>query len=145
MIRLWHRMAEFFGPQWEASYGAVDGGAIYSWQGALNRYSEAELAGAVKSCENWDGKFPPTFPEFKALVMAARSAQKPTVTDNRLALEKAGEVPLIEHLAQYAHSEVAKRELERMYRILAGEEVETFDQSYHNLSLGRRWPGARTA
>ena len=144
MVAMWQRMTDFFGPQWEASFGNVDGSTIYAWTGALNRYSEMELAGAIKSCENWDGKFPPTFPEFKALVMAARSAANPNYTEKRIAVEKqtGQSVTMIEHLSRVANSPIAKQELDRMNRILAGEDVESRETSYHNLGLGFRWPGA---
>jgi len=139
MVAMWQRMTDYFGPQWEASYGNVDSGTIYAWTGALNQYSETNLAGAIRSCENWDGKFPPTFPEFKGLVLASRARQN--FTDKRMALEKSAGKPvaLLEHLARSAVSEIAQRELARMHDLLAGKEIEEFQTSYHNCGLGSRW------
>jgi len=139
MVAMWQRMTDYFGPQWEASYGNVDSGTIYAWTGSLNRYSEAELAGAIRACEEWDGSFPPTFGQFKALVMAARS--KPNATEQRMALEKSAGKPvaMIEHLARSAVSEISQRELARMYDLLAGKEIEENQTSYHNCGLGSRW------
>ena len=140
MIALWARMTQWF-PQWQSLYGGVDDPAIYAWTGALARYTEDELGGAIRSCENWDGKFPPSFPEFKSMVMAARSATTPNHTDKRIAMEKQHGKPvaMIEHLARKATSEVAQRELAKMRRILAGEEVETREEAFRNLGLHARW------
>ena len=144
MVALWQRMTDYFGPQWQASYGTIDEGTIYSWTGALMCYTENEIAGAVKACQSWDGSFPPNFGQFKALVMAARSAANPNYTEKRIAVEKqtGQSVTMIEHLSRSATSDVAKKELDRMKRILAGEDVESRETSYHNLGLGFRWPGA---
>jgi hypothetical protein len=142
MIAMWERMGQWFGNLWESTYGTAEDQTIHAWTGALNRFSEQELAGAIRSCEDWDGKFPPTFPEFKALCMAARSAAKPNFTEQRIANEekmKKGLPGAIEHLAKHGISETAKRELDRMRRIVAGEEIETFEESMTNLGLHRRW------
>ena len=137
MVAMWQRMADYFGPMWESAYGTVEDPAIYSWQGALDRYSETDLAGAIKSCQDWDGRFPPTFPEFKSLVMAARSAQAGNEATERVKTE----VKNLEHFtkSQRGDSEIAKREKARMRAILRGEEVETKEESYQKLHLARRW------
>ena len=139
MVAMWQRMSDYFGGSWQGAYGGVNDPAIYAWTGSLNRYSEAELAGAIRACEDWDGSFPPTFGQFKALVMAARS--KPNATEQRMALEKSAGKPvaLLEHLARSAVSEIAQRELARMHDLLAGKEIEEFQTSYHNCGLGSRW------
>jgi hypothetical protein len=136
-------MADFFGPLWESSYGTVDDQAIYAWTGALNRYSEQELAGAINACQDWDGKFPPTFPEFKSMVMAARSAQ---------AADQATPSPEVKNLEHFTKvrrgdSEIAKREKKRMAAIPfspeslepSDDDVETFEESYKNLKLQTRY------
>ena len=135
MVAMWQRMTDYFGPLWESQYGTVDDPAIYSWQGALAQYSEADLAGAIKSCQDWDGKYPPSFPEFKSLVMAARSAQA-----GQEATERAT-IPSLEHLTKVRRgdSEIAKREKKRMAAIARGEDVETKAESYRKLGLARRW------
>ena len=141
MVAMWQRMSDYFGGSWQGAYGGVNDPAIYAWTGSLNRYSEADLAGAIRSCENWDGKFPPTFPEFKGLVLASRARQN--FTDKRMALEKSTGKPvaLMEHLARSATSDVANRELARMHDLLAGKEIEEFQTSYHICGCGSRWPG----
>ena len=135
MVAMWQRMTDYFGPLWEAQYGTVEDPAIYSWQGALERYSEDDLAGAIKSCQNWDGQYPPTFPEFKSLVMAARSTQA-----GQAATERAT-VTSLEHFTKVRRgdSEIAKREKKRMAAIERGEDVETKAESYQHLKLARRW------
>ena len=107
----------------------------------LESFAELELAGALKLCETRSGTFPPGFPEFRA--MCAASRVKPNVTEERMATEKAAGQPvtMIEHLSRLASSPVALRELDRMRRILAGEDVESFEASFHRCGLGRRWPG----
>jgi len=139
MIAMWHRMADYFGPLWESSYGTIDGTTIYAWQGAMGQFTEADLAGGIKACENWTEKFPPTFGQFRSLIMAGRS--KPNFTEKREAEEKITGQPasMIEHLSRYASSHVAQRELARMRGIMAGAEAETKDESMRLLGLHRRW------
>lgn len=140
MVALWQRLTDFW-PQWESLYGTVDDAAIYAWTIELSKYEEADLAGALKQCTNWDGKFPPSFPEFKALVMAARSANKPTITEQRIALEKKGATTddFVNHLDKPGLSTVAKRELANIKKNMAGEEVMTKEQAMHNLKLNALW------
>jgi hypothetical protein len=123
MVAMWQRMNQWFGGLWESAYGSVDDQTISAWTGALERFSEPDLAGAIRSCEDWKGKYPPTFPEFKALVLAARSTADVNFTDKRLAQEKAAGKPqsMIEHLSRVATSPIAKRELAKMKRIMNGE------------------------
>ena len=137
MIALWERMGQWFGPRWENTFGTIDEQTIWSWHGALNRFSEDEIAGAMRQMEDWESPHPPNFPEFKALCMAARSKARKNFTDKRMEVEQdAGiDVPMIEHLARHANSEVAQRELDRMRRIIAGEEVETKEESMRKLEL----------
>jgi len=142
MVAMWQRMSDYFGPLWESAYGGVDDQAIYAWTGALAHYSESEIGGAVKACENWDGKFQPTFPEFKSMVMAARSAQaaKPPANPEPVAS--------LEYFTKERRtdSEIAKREKKRM-RAIPGSpksrdpsdaDVESFKTSFNNLHLARR-------
>lgn len=140
MVLLWARMAAMF-PQWESLYGDVDDPAISGWTKNLEGFTEQELGGAIKSCERWEGKFPPSYPEFRRQCMNARNEAKPTVYDQRIAREKAAGQPIsmIEHLSRVATSPTAKRELARVMRLLAGEDVETKEQSMHNLNLYARW------
>jgi len=141
MVAMWERMGQWFGNLWESTYGSVNDQTIHAWTGALNRFTEQELAGAIRSCEDWDGKFPPTFPEFKALCMAARSAAKPNITERRLQRETRTGKPdsMIEHLSRHASSHVARTELKKMKQIEAGEQVETKEESMTKLGLHRRW------
>jgi len=136
MVAMWQRMSDYFGPLWESAYGGVDDQAIHAWHGALERYDEKDLGGAIRACENWDGKFPPTFPEFKSLVMAARSAQA-----GQVATERAKTTPSMEHFTtpKRGDSEIARREKKRMAAIGRGEEVETKAESYRNLDLTKLW------
>ena len=143
MVALWARLTAIYGSQWVSVYGDVDSPAFNGWSGMLESFAELELAGALKLCETRTGSFPPGFPEFRAMCAASRVT--PNVTEGRMAREKAAGQPvsILEHLSRAASTPVALRELDRIRRIIEGEEVETFDQAYHNCGLGRRWPGAR--
>jgi len=137
MVAMWHRMGAFFGSAWESQYGGVNDQTIGAWTGALYDFTVGELAGAIKACERWESKFPPTFPEFRALLLSVRNASRPNVTDQRI--ERETNTPLLEKLRQHASTPIALRELARIERILAGEEVETVPESYDRLGLARRW------
>lgn len=141
MVALWARMTAMF-PQWESLYGNVDSPGIAAWTRNLDGFTELELGGAIRLSERWEGKFPPMYPEFRAMCVNARNAAKPDVTAQRLAEEKAAgqSATMIEHLSRIASGPTALAELERMHRLMAGEEVETFQQSFHACGLGSRWP-----
>lgn len=143
MVAMWHRMGAFFGSAWESQYGTTENQTIHAWQGALASLTVGELAHGIRRCEKWDGKFPPTFPEFRALCVSERNRQR-NLTEERIERERrTGQSDTaLEHLARSATSEVAKRELDRMKRLHAGEHVESIEKSRHNLGLHRRWPGA---
>jgi len=135
MVAMWHRMGAFFGSTWESQYGGVNEQTIGAWSGALSDFTVGELAGAIKACEQWESKFPPTWPEFRALLLSVRNASRPNVTQQRI--EREANTPLIEHLKRHALTPIAKREIERMERILAGEDVETKRESWNKLGLSR--------
>ena len=138
MVAMWQRMSDYFGPLWESAYGGVDDQAIHAWHGALERYDEKDLGGAIRACENWDGKFPPTFPEFKSLVMAARSAQAGKQATERVSAEP---VASLEHFTKVRRGDtvIAKREKARMAAILRGEDIESKEESMRILGLHARW------
>ena len=143
MVALWKRLREYLGLSWTREHGEIDGSDIDTWQDALADFSEAQIARGVKWCQSWDREWPPTLPQFKNLCLTVRPEELPNYTEKRMALEKQTGQPvaMLEHLARSAHSEIAQRELERMRRILNDEDVESFDVSYHNCGLGKRWPG----
>lgn len=122
MVALWERMGQWFGGLWEASYGTVNDQTIYAWTGALNQFSEQEIAGAMKQMEAWEEKYPPTFPQFRALCMAARSKARPSWTEERIATERRGNpiAGVLEHLSKRGLSETAKRELAKMRELVNG-------------------------
>lgn len=133
MVAMWERMGQYFGDKWERQFGDVDGQTIHAWHGALNQFTEDEIAGAMKSMPEWESPFPPTFPEFKALCMSARNAEKKNFTERRI--EKEIDKPMLQHLAAHADSEVARTELIKMAAIQRGEEIETKYSSWHKLGL----------
>jgi len=128
-------MTELFGQQWVKSYGESDGSTRPAWQGALGEFSANEVAAALKSCEDWESKFPPTFPEFKALCTSARAKARPNWTEQRISSGR----PLMTVLREKATTPIAKEELAKMDRIMAGEGPETREESYRKLRLARRW------
>lgn len=142
MTALWKRMREYFGQTWTREYGEADGQAINAWSEALREFSEAQIARGVKWCQSWQGDWPPNLGEFRQMCLTVRPEELPNITEKRVALERQTGKPthILEHLARVATSEVAKRELSRMYRIAAGEDVETAEDSRTILGLHRRWP-----
>jgi len=145
MIAMWTRMGDYLGlEKWKRHYGTKDGTACAAWTTALYEFDEDDIASAITSCQVWDGFDPPTLPQFRAMVVAIRKNREPTVTSERLAYEREVEAGnIVEHLESIAKTPVAIRELERMKRILAGEEVETREQALHNLQLRVRWPDVK--
>ena len=132
MIALWHRLTQYW-PHWESLYGDVDGQPIYLWQKALSSFTELDLKGALTLCEDWTGKFPPTFPEFKQLCKAAKVERHARVTVQ----PQNPEVKSLEALGKgkRTDTEEAKRHKARLRRMLAGEEVETKEESMRILGL----------
>lgn len=136
-IRLWQRMGEMFGAVFFNQYGATDENGRQTWKEGLAGYSEAQIARGVKNCLDWNKDFPPNLAQFAKLCLQLRAEEKPNVTEQRIAREK--ETGVLDHLGSHARSDIAKRELERMKRVVAGEDVEEFETSYHNCGLNRRW------
>lgn len=136
-------MGEIFGAVFYSQYGAVGDGGRQTWKDGLSGYSEEQIGRGLKNCLAWNQAFPPNLSQFAALCLQTRPEEKQNFTEARMARGEESSSPLA-HLKKFANSDVAKRELERMRRIMAGQEVETFEQSYHGLQLGRRWPGALT-
>ena len=141
MTALWNRMTGFFGAAWVSSYGEVGGEGFNTWLDALGILTEDKIARGVKSCMEWTGEYPPNVAQFTKLCMTTRPEEKPNYTERRIEQEKqtGQKVGLMEHLKRKATTPTAKREIERMERILAGEEVETRAESYDKLGLARRW------
>ena len=116
MIALWAKMRQFFGNAWVSTYGTIDDQTIYGWTGALNQFTEAELAGAIKACEDWPGKFAPNFPEFKTMCMAARANLKSVEISHRVMNETKSLEDLTGH--KRGETEIARREKEKQRKIL---------------------------
>jgi hypothetical protein len=137
MTRLWQRMGEIFGNQFELNFGRPGGSTYYTWLEALAQYSEQQLRNGLEQCRQWDSGFVPHLGQFAKLCLTKQRIG-PNFTEERLARGKciAG---VLEHLGKRAHTEAAKAELERILRIVAGEEVETFAESYRKLDLQLRW------
>ena len=146
MLAMWQRMSDYLGPKWERAYKGAEGSAFAAWSRALEHHDEDDIASAIISMQAWEAFDPPTLPQFLAMVVAMERNRKPNVTSERLAHEREVEAGnIIEHLQAHALSPVAVRELDRMKRILAGEEIETKEQSMHKLGMRARWPDARAA
>ena len=141
LVAMWKRMRQYCGQSWTREYGDVNGETINAWMDALGIFTEDQIARGVKSCQDWTKDFPPTLGQFKKLCLTIRHEEKPNLTDQRIAREESAGKPdsMIEHLSRHATTPVAQRELARMKRIMAGEEVETKEESYRVLELQRRW------
>jgi len=123
MVAMWERMAQWFGARWEREYGTVTDQTIHSWLGALQRYEVDDIIGAMQQMADWDSPHPPTFPEFRGLVLAARAKRKPSWTDDRIEAEATrgkGVAGVLEELGKGRLTETAKAELEKMREMLRG-------------------------
>ena len=141
MVALWRRLREYLGQSWVREYGEVDGSAIAAWSDALRDFTELQIARGVKWCQSWTQDWPPTLGEFRQMCLTVRPEEIRNHTDRRIEIEKREGKPvsMLEHLARHASSPVAKRELERMRRLDAGEDVESIHDSWTILGLHRRW------
>lgn len=141
MTALWNRMTGFFGAAWVSSYGEVGGEGFNTWMDALGILTEDKIARGVKSCMEWSGDYPPNVAQFTKLCMTSRPEEKPNYTERRIEQEKqtGKKISLIEHLKRKAITPTAKREIKRMEKIYAGENVESKEESMTNLGLHRRW------
>lgn len=140
MTRLWQRMAAIFGNLWESNYGPVGGQTFATWMDGLGCYTEDQLGNGIAQCRNWNSAFPPNMGQFSKLCL---DTLKPTYTDRRIEQErKQGKsMGMMEHLSRHATKPTAQRELERLQRILAGEDVESRRESFDNLGLAKRMGG----
>jgi len=137
MTTLWQRMGEMFGNQWELNFGKPGGPSYLTWTEGLAGYSEAQIRNGVEHCRTWDSKgFVPNLPQFAGLCLTRRSVG-PNITAERI--EREANTPLLEKLRHSANTPIAKHELGRIERIMAGEEVETKEESYRKLGLHVRW------
>lgn len=141
MVAMWHRMSTFFGSIWESQYGGVNDQGISSWSGALGEFTVEELGGAIGECQKWDGKFPPTFPEFRALCQSARSKSRPNWTEQRIERE-VGVAQLVK--PKRGDSAIARRYKAMIRDMLAGEYDETVEESQARLKIVRTYEAHRT-
>ena len=124
MVAMWERMAQWFGNRWEREYGTVQDQTISAWTGALNRYAVEDVIGAMQAMAEWDSPHPPTFPEFRGLVLAAKAKRQPSWTEDRIEAERdraKGGNPIagaLEKLGKRGLSPIAKAELAKMREML---------------------------
>lgn len=137
MTRLWQRMGEIFGNQWELNFGKPGGPSFTTWTEALAGYSELQIRNGLEQCRTWDNGFVPHLGQFAKLCLTKRD-NGPNFTAERL--KRDGDVPLAQLTKQRpGDSEITKREKARIRGILAGAEAETKEESYRNLGLHKRW------
>lgn len=65
--KLWQRMLELYGRQWEASYGHVDGDAFPAWRDALAELSADQVKRGLDSVIAEGNEFPPNLIKFLRL------------------------------------------------------------------------------
>jgi len=142
MTALWDRMTGRFnsGQSWINAYGKAGGSGFKTWLDDLGDMTENQIARGVKSAKDWPQAYPPTLPQFRKLCLTIRPEEKPNFTDRRIESEK-GEIKSLADFAKPRREDgpIAKREKERMRRILAGEDVESKEESMTKLGLHRRW------
>jgi hypothetical protein len=109
LVAMWKKMRHSVGLSWVREYGDTDGDAINTWMDALGIFTEEQIARGVKSCQDWDERFPPTLGQFKKYCLTVRHEEKPDLTEQRIARERQSGTPdtLIEHLSRKATGPVA--------------------------------------
>ncbi len=135
-VTLWQRLGEMFGSGFYSQYGDVDGSGRQTWKRALAQYSDAQIKRGLEHCLEWTGRFPPNLAQFSRLCLTERIGYHQPANLKRLEVKRAS-------------ASVKERELERQRRIASspkgrvptGGDVESFEDSYHGLNLGQRWPG----
>ena len=65
--KLWQRMAELYGRQWEASYGVVGGSAFKSWADGLASMTPAQIKVGLDAVIAEGNEFPPNLIKFLRL------------------------------------------------------------------------------
>ena len=81
--RLWQRMLELYGRQWEASYGHVDGDVFPAWRDALAGLSADKIKRGLEAVINEGNEFPPNLIKFLRL---CKTAPYSTMSESRAAL-----------------------------------------------------------
>ena len=66
--RLWVRMSETFGRQWEASYGAIGGPTFETWHKTLQDWAPERIAAGLQAVIDEGGDFPPNLIKFRRLM-----------------------------------------------------------------------------
>ncbi len=67
MERLWQRMLELFGRQWESSYGHVDGDAFATWRDSLAGLTAKQIKTGLDAVIAKGNEFPPNLIKFLRL------------------------------------------------------------------------------
>ncbi len=84
MERLWKKMLSFYGRQWEASYGHVDGEVYKDWSAAIANLSVEQIKTGLDEIAKEGNEFPPNLIKFMRL---CRTSTSPSfVTFNSKAL-----------------------------------------------------------
>ena len=81
--RLWQRMLELYGRQWEASYGHIDGDAFPAWRDALAGMKPEHIKRGLDRVIAEGNEFPPNLIKFLRL---CRTPEYTTMSPSRAAL-----------------------------------------------------------
>ena len=81
--RLWQRMLELYGRQWEASYGHVDGDVFPAWRDALANLSADKIKRGLEAVISEGNEYPPNLIKFLRL---CKTAPYSTMSESRVAL-----------------------------------------------------------
>ena len=65
--RLWQRMLELYGRQWEASYGHVDGDVFPAWRDAISKMTIEQIKSGLDAVEAEGSDYPPNLIKFLRL------------------------------------------------------------------------------
>lgn len=139
MTRLWQRMGEIFGNQWELNFGKPGGPSYRTWTEALARYSEQQIRNGLEQCRLWDSGFIPHLGQFAKMCLTKQTTG-PNFTEARLTAERDLGLAQLTKPAP-GDSVVASREKARIKAMFAGAEPETKAESYRLLNCHVRYGG----
>ena len=115
--RLWQRMLELYGRQWEASYGHVDGEVFPAWRDALTELNPNQIKSGLDAVIKEGHDYPPNLIKFMRLCRSGpppayktyKSIARPTPRYSVMRIERAKQLALTGD--SFKPPEVSKRML----------------------------------
>jgi hypothetical protein len=77
-VRFWNAMSERYGRRWTEQYGAE---ASPAWRELVNKFTIDDVKAALSKLSTEAPDFPPTLPQFEAILAKAANAKRSDTTD----------------------------------------------------------------